>query len=435
MSLKKPNFSAIKIAVIGNILEQYDFSLYAYFSPLFATLFFPNTDFSAGLLAVFGVYAAGMLMRPLGALLIGYLGDTLGRKQALLISLMMIALPTICIGLLPTYASIGIWAPILLTIFRLIQGLSVGGEYTSSIIYLTENVEQKRRGFAGSFALVGTGTGWLLASLTSMFIMSFLSTEAITSYGWRIPFLLGFLTALYGFIVRAKATETPEFVQLKARKALSAHPLKEALKEQKKKMGIVFGFNLISTVAGYLIYAYFPTFLHKVTGMAMSQALLINTLGLSLFIFLIPLAGYISDLVGSRKLFLIGASAFVLFSYPLFVLLSQGTFAASLSAVIIFTFMISFYHGPLPGFMAEFFPPQVRASSVAISYNFASSLFSGTCPMVASLLIQTTGNSLSPSFYLMLAGLISFIVVITNLGARSKEQGARSFSFQKNPSH
>jgi MHS family proline/betaine transporter-like MFS transporter len=410
---KKNMYKAIRVAAIGNILEQYDFSLYAYFSTVFATLFFPNIDPNAGTLAVFAIFAVGLLMRPIGGILFGYLGDTFGRKDALFFSLMFMAVPTILIGLLPTYNQIGIWAPALLTLLRMFQGLPVGGEYANSIVYLTENAPVNRRGFAGSFALVGTGIGWLFASLTGGLLLTFFSTEAVHSYAWRIPFLLGGTTAIFGLILRLKAKETIEFTALKEAGKLSPHPVWETLKEQKKKMLTIIGFNLVSTIGGYLIYAYLPSFMNKVIHMPMADALFINTIGLTLFIFLIPLAGFLADRVGSKKVFLAGSAAFFLFSYPLFALLSYGTFISSLSAMILFTVIIALYHGPLPGFMAESFPSKIRASSVSIAYNFASSLFAGTGPLVAAFLVQYTGSSFSPAYYLILAALISFITILS----------------------
>lgn len=397
--------------MVGNLLEWYDFSLYGYFSPIIARLFFPNYDPFISLISTFAVFAAGFLMRPLGALFFGYLGDRVGRKHALLFSLLLISLPTIFIGLLPTYETAGILAPILLTFLRLLQGLSAGGEYTSSIIFLTEHAKSNRKGFAGSFALFGSGTGMLLGSLACAIVTASYSQENLNSWGWRLPFLFGIFTMIFGFFLRKGAKEPAEFQKIKASGTLAQNPLKEIAQSQKVSIGVMIGFNLLSTIAGYLLYAYMPTYLHKVIGLPLSDALFLNAISLGWFNLVVPFAGLLSDHVGRKVLFLCGATAFAILSYPLFLLFAHGTFLSCLLAMMIFTVMIAMYHGPLPAAMAEFFPVKVRASAVAIAYNFAASLFSGTCPLVASILIQATGNPLSPAFYLMVAALISFTVI------------------------
>ncbi len=401
----------ISIGMAGNVLEWYDFSIYGYFTPIIGRLFFPSTDPFISLISTFAVFAAGFFMRPLGALVFGYMGDRYGRKLALLFSLMLIALPTILMGFLPTYEQVGIIAPLLLVVLRLLQGLSAGGEYSSSILFLTEHANQNRRGFSGSFALFGAGVGMLLGSLASALTTHLMSPESLDSWGWRIPFIAGVATAIYGFYLRASATETTPFLQLKDRHALARNPLVDVWKGQLQGITSLIGFNLLSTIAGYLLYAYMPTYLHLVLGMPLSQALFINVLGLGLFNILVPFSGLLSDYVGRKPLFIVGALAFITLSYPLFLLLSQGTFNTCFTAIACFTVFIALYHGPLPATMSEFFPAKVRASAVAISYNFAASLFSGTCPLVCSLLVELTKNPLAPAYYLVFGGIITLLFV------------------------
>ena len=346
----------IGIGMAGNLLEWYDFSLYGYFSPVIARLFFPNNDPFISLISTFAVFAAGFLMRPLGALMFGYWGDRLGRKKALLFSLLLISLPTIFIGFLPTYETAGFWAPVLLIVLRLLQGLSAGGEYTSSIIFLTEHARPNRKGFAGSFALFGSGLGMLLGSFACAVVTASCSPESLNSWGWRLPFLFGTITMVFGLILRKRAQETSEFQKMQQSGSLASNPLSEIAQKQKANIGVMMGFNLLSTIAGYLLYAYMPTYLYKVIGLPLSDALFLNVICLAWFNVVVPFAGLLSDYIGRKILFLWGSVAFVLLSYPLFLLISQGTFFSCLLAISIFTVMIATYHGPLPAQMSNSSP-------------------------------------------------------------------------------
>lgn len=348
-------------------------------------------------------------MRPLGAILFGHFGDRFGRKPALMISLLMMAIPTLAMGCLPTYSQIGILAPLLLMICRLVQGLSVGGEYTSSIVYLVEHSPPNRKGFAGSFVLVGAGLGWLLGS--------FVASQ--TLWGWRIPFLLGGLTGLFGLLLRQFATETSPFTALKQSQKVLQNPIREVLFNQKATLCLVIGLNLLSTVAGYLIYAYMPTYLHREAGIPLSDALMINTIMLLIFVILVPLVGWLSDKVERVKLLFLGAVGFLCLSYPLFLMLHLQSVPLIVTSLLIMTVLIALYHAPLPTIMAEIFPIETRANSVGLSYNLAASLFSGTCPLMCTLMIQFTGSNLSPAYYLILVSLISgatALVATINIG-------------------
>ena len=390
----------IKNGLIGNILEWYDYSLYLYFSSVIAKLFFVETNY----LATFGIFAVGFLMRPLGAYYFGHLGDRWGRKKALFLSVLLIALPTVVIGLLPTYSTIGILAPLLLTTLRLIQGFSVGGEYPSSISYLIEHSHKNKKGFTGSLALMGAGIGWLLGSWVSAMISSVCTSEQLLSWGWRIPFLLGSVSGLYALHIRNQAQETATFNNMQR----SENPIKEL---SAAPLLHVVGLNVLPTIAGYLLLAFLPTWQSRYMGMELSDALWLNTYALLLNVTLIPLCGMLSDRFGSSILLTIGATGFVTLSYPLFLLLSGG-FGPSFIAMTLFVILLTLSNAPLPAKMAELFPPRIRTTGVALSYNTAVSLFAGTCPLLMTWIIQTTGTPYAPGVYLAIAATTSLMTVL-----------------------
>jgi MHS family proline/betaine transporter-like MFS transporter len=405
----------LAIGMVGNILEAYDFTLYGYLASLFAKLFFPTQDDFTALLSAFCVFSVGFIMRPIGAIYFGSIGDRIGRRRALLLSILCIAIPTILMGLLPTYNQIGIWAPIFLVLLRLLQGFSTGGEYTVSILYLTEHAPQNRKYLAGSFALLGAGIGWLLGSLACSAVTSWFATDVLMAWGWRIPFLLGSITALFSYIIRSKALETPTFIQFKNAHLLTRNPVRDTLERQKLNLLKVMGYNLLPTVAGFILYAYMPSYLNKVAGIPLNQTLILNTVCLILFNALVPCVGFLADRVNVSKILLGASLGFIGLSYMLFdILYSQNIWGCYL-AMVVFSFLIAAYHAPIPTLMAQMFPTNLRASSVGIGYNFTVAAFSGTAPLVASLLINYTNNPLSPAYYLMIVATISMSVVVTEL--------------------
>jgi MHS family proline/betaine transporter-like MFS transporter len=407
----------VAIGIIGNVLEWYDLTIYGYFSPVIAKLFFPNENPLISLIAAFGIFAAGFLVRPLGAVIFGMLGDRIGRKNALFISIVLIAVPTFLMGLMPTYAQIGLWAPLLLTVLRLLQGLSVGGEFSSSLIYLTENAPASRRGFTGSWIFFGSGLGWLLGSFVSAKVNQGLSPEEVMAWGWRLPFLFGLLTGFFGFYLRYFSRETSLFETLKRNNALATHPVKESLQHSKRGVAITIGLAIFSTIGGYIVYAYMPTHLTHATGMPLADALMINTISLAVFTLLIPFSGMLSDMIGRRTQFMISCTGMILFAVPLFSILHQGHFNQCLGAMLSLTVLMALFQGPFPAMMHELFPTRVRASAIAISYNVTAALFAGTAPLVCTLLIKESGSLLAPAFYLMLAATVTLTVLLSQTRA------------------
>ena len=408
-SLKK----TLLAGAIGNALEWYDFALYGYFAPVFASLFFPSERPSLSLISAFGVFAIGFLSRPLGALLFGYWGDTVGRREALAWSVILMAIPTCLVGLLPTYETIGVAAPLALALCRFLQGLSVGGEFTGSVTFLVEHAAPSQRGYIGSWAGFSAQTGALLGSGVGALVATAVPDEALRQWGWRIPFLLGSLIALVGWYVRTRVPESPAFVQVRQAGALSSSPIREVFTDQQPALAKVIGLVLLHGVAFYLLYVYLATYLVTVTTVPLGAALTVNTVCMGLLAVLMPVMGSLSDKVGQKPLMVGGAAGLATASYPLFTWLTGDQLPFMIAAQVLLTVLLSCYMGPFFAAVVALFPTPQRYTGLSVGYNIASALFGGTAPLIATLLIEWSGNSLAPSLYLSLCAAISLGVVFT----------------------
>jgi MFS transporter, MHS family, proline/betaine transporter len=402
---------------VGNVLEWYDFALYGYFAPVFAAIFFPSEQPSVSLLSAFGVFAIGFLARPLGALLFGYIGDTVGRRDALSWSIVLMAIPTVVVGLLPTYAAIGIAAPLALTFCRFLQGLSVGGEFTGSVTFLVEHAAPSQRGYIGSWAGFSAQVGALLGSGVGALVASNLTEEALHQWGWRIPFLLGSLIAFVGWYLRTRIPESPAFEQVRQAGALSAAPIREVFTHQPVAIAKVIGLVWLHGVGFYLLYVYLTTYLSTMTTVSLGTVLTMNTTCMLLLAVLIPLMGHLSDRVGHIPLLLTGAVGLAITAYPSFVWLTSGDLPLAWAAYVWLTVLMSCYLGPFFAVVVTLFPTAQRYTGLSAGYNIAAALFGGTAPLVATLLIEWSGNILSPGLYLSFCALISLSVILTLRGA------------------
>ncbi|MBI3951635.1 MAG: MHS family MFS transporter [Acidobacteria bacterium] len=407
---------AVIAGVIGNLIEWYDFALYGYFAPVLAKLFFPSKDPAVSLISTFGVFATGFLMRPVGGAIFGHFGDKVGRRKALSASVFLMAIATTSIGLLPTYTQVGVVATILLTLMRLLQGLSAGGQFTGSISLLVEHAPESRRGFIGSWTTFSGVGGMLLGSGTGALVASIMSDEALQIWGWRIPFLLGILTGVIGLYLRFGIEETPGFKALEESGNVAQSPLKEALQHLRKEILIGIGANWLNAAGFYTVFVYNTTYLSTVVKLPLSTALMVNTISMIFLIASIPIMGGLSDRVGRKPILISGCLGVAVLAYPLFHLLSQGTFLHGLAAQLGFVIPISMLQGTIPTTMVEIFPTRARYSALSIAYNIAFAVFGGTAPLVATKLISATKNNLSPSFSLIISAVISLLVI-----ARIKE--------------
>jgi len=402
---------AVLAGVIGNTLEWFDFAVYGYFATTISKLFFPSSDPIASLLATFLVFGVGFLMRPVGAILFGIYGDRHGRRKALSAVIFLMALSTLAIGLLPTYGEVGIAAPILLLVARLVQGLSAGGEWGGSTAYIVEYAPKGRRGFIGSWQQVSVGVGFLLGSLSGTVLSFALSPEALMSWGWRLPFLLGIVVGGVGAYLRWRLPDTPKYTEIEEHDAVAHSPLKEAITKYPRETLTAFGITLHNTVAYYISLLYITSYFITVGKLPQPTAQLIGTICLAIFVILIPFTGRLSDRVGRRPLLMASCIGYAVLSYPLFILGSSGFAPYAFLAQFVMIFFQSLYAGPCPATYAELFPTRVRYTALSIGYNIAVAIFGGFAPFIATWLIRETGNPLAPAFYVIAAAVITFVIL------------------------
>jgi MHS family proline/betaine transporter-like MFS transporter len=402
-------------------MEWYDFGVYGFFAEAIGHQFFPAHDPSVSLLASFGVFAVGFIARPMGGLMFGHIGDQMGRRAAVIASVAMMVVPTFLMGLLPTYEQIGVAAPVILILLRLVQGLAVGGEYTTSMVLLVEEAQPRRRGRVGSFAPFGAFGGLLLGSAVGATITSLLSAEASASWGWRAAFLSGLAIGLVVLYVRRRLPPEEAVV---ANEEARQSPLVEAFRTQWTTILKVVGLNLANGIGFYLCFVYTTTWLKQFGHIPQATALALNSLALALLMIATPVAGIISDKIGRKPMLLLGTAGLTLFAWPLFRLMSEATIPAIIGAQAGFAAIMACFTGASPAFMVEVFPKHVRCSGLSVGYNLALSIFGGTVPMVAVFLIAETGDPLLPALYLSLAAAISFAMaaIIRTTAERTAEE-------------
>ncbi|MFI0455866.1 MFS transporter [Rickettsiella endosymbiont of Litargus connexus] len=405
---KKVVFSAC----IGTILEWYDFSLYAYLAGIFAQIFFPALP-RMGLLLSYSVFAMGYLARPLGAALFGYLGDTRGRKKALSLSVLLMAIATGGMGLLPGYSMIGISAAFLLLFFRLLQGVAVGGEAFGSACFIVESIPSNKTGFFSSLIWASSVIGLLFGSLIVFILFVGFQSHFLYSFAWRLPFLLATMSGLIAYYIRTRTAETPEFQHLHAQCLIEKFPLKKIFVAYKILIVQLMGLYLLSALITYLIFIFMPVYFTDVLGHSRIHAHALNTLILILLIVLDIFFGWLSDKWGRKPIMLTGATGLMCFSYPLYVMITQGSFFMIVIAQIMFTILAASFQGPLMALTLDRIPVPVRYTLGSFSYNLAYSIFGGTAPLVAIYLITKTTNVAIPGLYLAVGAVVALIMLIT----------------------
>lgn len=398
--------------IAGNVLEWYDFAVYGYFAAPIGRHFFPSDDPASSLIAAFGVFAAGFLMRPVGGLVFGHIGDKFGRNRALLLSVLAMVIPTFLIGVLPDHSQIGAAAPVCLVLLRMIQGLSVGGEYTTSVVFLVESAPPGRRGLVASASPLGATAGTLLGSAAGSLTSLVLTTEQINAWGWRVPFLAGIFVGLTGLLVRRHLPVAPPHHSDPS----EAHsPIVEAFRSQWRNMAQVAGLNALLAVGFYLAFVYAVTFLENVVHIPTAAAFDINTLNMLALMVIIPTAGHLSDKVGRKPVLLAASVGGLLFAWPLLWLMHHHNLNAVFAGQLGLAIVVGLFSGVVPVTMAEALPARVRCTAMSVSYNLCVGVLGGTTPMIATYLIERTGNDLAPAFFLMAAAAISLATVTTLL--------------------
>ena len=407
---KQPSMRRLIVAAtIGNIFEWFDFVVYGFFAVTIAEVFFPAGNPTVSLLITFGAFGLAYFVRPLGAIIVGGYTDRAGRKAGLLLSMALMMIGTTLMAVTPGFATIGLAAPIIITIARLLQGFSVGGEFGSAVSFLAEH-GGGRRGFSASWQFATGGLITVLASLFGLTLSSLLTHEQLVDWGWRIPYVFGMLIGPAGLYVRAKVVETPEF--LEAEKPATI-PIRDVLRRHPLPVLLALGISIISNSSFYIL-AYIPTYGVKTLHLPASTGFTATLIGGAILAIGCPLAGYWSDKLPRRTLLMvITCWLFVLTSYPAFYLMAAWpSLAACIIAVGWLQFVKAGYSGVLPSVLSEQFPVAVRAIGVSLGFSTAVSVFGGLAPLVATWLIAATGNSLSPSFYLIFTALLSLFALV-----------------------
>jgi MFS transporter, MHS family, proline/betaine transporter len=398
--------------MIGNGLEWYDYMIYGMLASVISGHFFPSSDSATGLIAAFGIFAAGFLMRPIGAVLFGWIGDTYGRRSALAISIILMAIPTAAIGFLPTFASIGIAAPILLTIIRLLQGLALGGEFSGAMTYVVEHAEPKLRSVVGSTTLMSMIIGMLVAEALAVSCVWLIGEQAFQEWGWRIPFVVGLLIGWVGFVIRNRLSESPVYEAAKREGDLSKQPVRELFCHHWRTMIIVIGIYLSATIPFYTYSVYMVSYLTKVRQYSLPQALLTNAGGMVVMLCLFPLAALYSDRIGKKKMLTLGCLAYLLFTFPALSLIGSESVGGCLIGQILLAVPLGLYLAPIPAMLVEAFPTRVRYSGMALTANVAAALFGGTAPSVITWITQQTGDALAVGWYQIASVLLSLLALL-----------------------
>jgi MFS transporter, MHS family, proline/betaine transporter len=404
----KPTLTRVIVAAsLGNALEWFDFLVYGYFAVTISKVFFPSGNETASLLAAFGTFSVSFLVRPLGAIVIGAYTDSAGRKAGLTLSILLMVIGTTMTALMPGYATIGLAAPILILVARLLQGFSVGGEFGSAVTFLAEQTAG-RKGFVASWQWASTGITGALASGFGILLTSTLSPEQLVEWGWRVPFLFGILIGPVGLYIRRRLDETPEYVEIKPTRS----PVRDVVREHPIEVLLAMGAAVVSNSSAYIIL-YIPTYAMKELHLPQATGFAATFVGAVILGIVSPFAGHLSDKFGRSGILTGTAWLFFLTTYPVFYLMvANPSLATAIFAAGWLSLVKAGYSGVLPSQLAELFPTRVRGIGVSLSFAIAVTVFGGFTPFVATWLIAVTGNSLSPSFYMMFTAALSIIALV-----------------------
>ena len=403
----RPGLTRVIVAAsLGNAIEWFDFLVYGYFAVTISKVFFPSGNETASLLLTFGTFSASFLVRPFGAIVIGAYTDRAGRKAGLTLSILLMVIGTTMTALMPGYATIGLAAPILILVARVVQGFSVGGEFGSAVTFLAEQTAS-RKGFVASWQWASTGITGLLASGFGIVLASTLSPAQLVEWGWRVPFLFGILVGPVGLYIRRRLDETPEYVAIKPTRT----PARDMLRDHPIEFLLAMGASVISNSSAYIIL-YIPTYAIKQLHLPQVTGFIATLVGAIILGVASPVAGHLSDKFGRSGLLTGTAWLFLLSTYPVFYLMvAYPSLATAIFAAGWLSLVKAGYSGVLPSQLAELFPTPVRGIGVALSFSVTVTIFGGFTPFVSTWLIAMTGNSLSPSFYIMFTAALSIVAL------------------------
>ncbi|MEU7135037.1 glycine betaine/L-proline transporter ProP [Streptomyces sp. NPDC046261] len=414
---------AVSAAALGNMMEWFDFGVYAYMAATLGKVFFPASSPGAQVISAFATFAAAFLVRPLGGLVFGPLGDRIGRQKVLAATMIMMAVSTFAVGFLPSYATAGFGAPVLLLVCRLVQGFSTGGEYAGATTYIAEYAPDKRRGFLGSWLDFGTFVGYALGSGLVTVLTAVLGTDGMTDWGWRLPFLVAGPLGLIGLYMRMRLEETPAF-RAEAEAAAEAEAREQSAEEARQSghgrlkeiftkhwhaVLICMGLVVVYNVTSYLVTSYLPTYMTETLGEDPTTAQLLILGTMILVALTITTVGRTSDLWGRRPVFMAGSAALVALAAPAMLLIRAGGALLPAFGCLILGLLLVCFAGTAAATLPALFPTRLRYGALSVSYNISVSLFGGTTPLAVSALLEATRDEMIPAYYLMAAGVIGFV--------------------------
>ncbi|SMG56033.1 MFS transporter [Paraburkholderia susongensis] len=397
-------------SMAGTAIEAFDFLAYGTAAALvFNKLFFPSLDSATGTLAAFGAFASGLFARPIGGIIFGHFGDRLGRKSILILSLLLMGICTVLIGLLPTYGSIGIWAPILLVALRIGQGASFGGELGGAVLMAVEHAPARLKCFYGSLPQVGAPIGILMSS-GAFALMNLLPSDSFMSWGWRIPFLASGALIAVGVFIRMKVDETPDFVAVTSQRKVASMPARDVLVSHWRPLLLAIGGKLAEVTLIYTIIVFSISYATSHLGFSRGNALSAVILGSLCQAVTIPLFGWLGDRVGARRLYIVGTLLLAVMAVPLFSAMESGSLALyTLAAVVALALNYAIIFGPQSSLYAAQFPPELRYSGISIGIQFAAALGGGLAPLIAATLVARYGGIGSVGVYLSVLGVVGAV--------------------------
>lgn len=426
---KRVQRKAAIASLIGASIEYYDYLLYGTIATLvFNKLFFTNFDPTIGLLIALASFGIPYFFRPLGGIIFSHIGDRVGRKTTLILTLGIMGVSTAAIGLLPTYNSIGIWAPILLVSLRVIQGIAVGGEWGGALLLSVEYADENKRGFAGSIPMMGSAIGMILATAT-MSVATLLPESVFLAWGWRVPFVASLVLVFIGLWIRGGLAETPEFEKTKSEGKVSKLPISDTLKHHWKDILLTAGVKAIETAPFYMFATFTITYATNTLEMPESPVLTAITIGTLVSILVIPMAGKLADRIGTRKVFIGGTLAVMLFIIPFFMLLSLKSVFVLTIAIMIGFAIWSVITAVLGTMFVEIYRPEIRYTGISLGYQLGAAVFGGTVPLLSIYLINKFNSWMPVAVYLILLGVMALFcngIIKRRLGGKSEEINVKS---------
>jgi len=401
---------------VGQFIEFYDFTLYGLTAVVFSQLFFPGSNPLTAMLATFATFGVAFVVRPLGGLFFGALGDRIGRRRVLTITLIAIGGATALMGLLPTYAQIGAWAPTLLVLCRLIQGFSAGGESVGAPSFVFEHAPVNKRGFWLNITIAATALPSVVAGSMILILSQSMPNSAFMDWGWRLPFLLALPLALFGVWIRSRTEESEAFKKAQSGQTKEFSPIREAFRENKLRMLQVIFVMGLTAMGFYFLSAYFVSYVQTTGKLSREQSLMVNAAALALYAILLPIGGRLGDRFGRKPMLIAGSASLALLSIPSFMLVTSGSLPLALLGQSIFVVALCVYGGGCYTFFVEIFTTNTRFTSAAVSYNGAYAIFGGTAPLIGTALVGATGVPHAPGLYMAAAaGVVLLLILFTKV--------------------